>query len=1090
MLPLVDLDQQEIDVIVGTVPGGAANIQDIYPLAPLQEGILFHHLTAEHGDPYLLTFVMEFDTRARLEEYFTALQAVVARHDILRTSFIWEGLRSPVQVVWREAPLELIEVELDPTEGDIVEQLRARFDARRDGIDLGQAPLMRAYVAEDAMSGRWVVLRQQHHLVADHVSGEVLRAEIRAHMEGRDRALAEPIPFRNYVAEAIATARTGASETYFRELLHDVAEPTAPYGLLNVMGAGTAISESRQEVEPDLARRLRDRAKALGVSSASLCHVAWAQVLARVSDVRDVVFGTVIFGRMRGGEGADRAMGLFINTLPVRLLVGATSVADAVLRMHEQLADLMRHEHTSLAVAQRCSRIEAPTPLFASILNYRYAPHRPGEPTVPRDADGISTLSGEERSNYPLSLAVDDLHDRFSIRVKVESEVDARWVTSMMYRALTVLIEALETAPARPLGEVDVLPAEQRDQVMAWSATAHGSPSTRCVHELFEEQVSRTPDGVALVAGEQALSYRELERRATRLATRLRGAGVGPDVRVAICLDRSVEMVVGVLAVLKAGGAYVPLDPAYPEERLSHMLTDSRSALVVTGPGSPDWIGRLPIPSVDVRHAESPPTDAGPGTWSAPVNPDHLMCLIYTSGSTGGPKGVMNAHRSVVNRLAWMGETHALRVGEAVLLKSAFSFDASVFELFWPLSCGGQVVLSRPRAHQDPQGLVDTIRDGRVTSAYFVCSMLRLFLESDAAKRCHTLRRVLCGGEPFLPDLVRQCRDRLPDVVLYNLYGPSESAVSVSGAVPPTAELRSLVSLGRPAPNVHVHILDRRREPVPVGVVGELFIGGAQLARGYWDRPDLTAARFVPDAISGGHGDRLYRTGDLGRWRSDGTIEFLGRIDDQLKIRGFRVEPAEVESRLDAHPSVRESAVVVRDEAPGDQRLVAYWVGDATEDARSLREFLTLSLPEHMIPAVYVRIDTIPRTPSGKRDLRALPSPSGEALPARPYEAPVGDTQVTIAGIWSEVLGVTDVGRHAHFFELGGHSLLAIRVVERMRKEGLHTEVITLFATPTLAELAESVRDGEDTAPPSGIPVVPLVQDSGDAEDGRKEWRL
>ena len=373
MLPLVELSQAEIDRIVAGVPGGAANVQDIYPLAPLQEGILFHHLLSQEGDPYLLSSVTEFDTRARLEQYLAALQAVIDRHDILRTAVVWEGLREPVQVVWRHAPLPVEEVELDAEAGDAAEQLWRRFDPRRYRLDVRRAPLLRACIAEDRARGRWLLLMLMHHLTSDHESLEVLQEEIAAHLRGRESELPAPLPFRNYVAQARLGVSREEHERFFRGMLGDVEEPTAPFGLLDVWGEGHGIGEARLPVAGDLGARLRRRARALGVSAASLCHLAWAQVLARLSGRADVVFGTVLFGRMQGGEGADRVMGPFINTLPVRIGVGEEGVEAAVRRTHALLADLLRHEHASLALAQRCSGVAAPAPLFTSLLNYRHS---------------------------------------------------------------------------------------------------------------------------------------------------------------------------------------------------------------------------------------------------------------------------------------------------------------------------------------------------------------------------------------------------------------------------------------------------------------------------------------------------------------------------------------------------------------------------------------------------------------------------------------------------------------------------------------------------------------------------------------------
>ncbi|HLL45217.1 MAG TPA: condensation domain-containing protein, partial [Longimicrobiaceae bacterium] len=424
MLPLVELGQADIDRIVAGVPGGAANVQEVYPLAPLQEGILFHHLMGREGDAYLLSSLLGFDTRARLDAFLGALQAVVGRHDILRTGVVWEELPEPVQVVWRRAPIPVDEVVLDPAAGDAAEQLYARFDPRRHRIDLRRAPLLRVVVARDAEHDRWLFLLLLHHLAGDHSTLDTLHEEIREHLLGRAEALPAPLPFRNFVAQARLGVSRAEHEAFFRDLLGDVDEPTAPFGLLDVRGDGAGVGEARLDVDADLARRLRERARRLGVSAASLCHLAWAQVLARVSGREDVVFGTVLFGRMQGGEGADRVMGLFINTLPVRIRVGEEGVEASVRRTHALLAELMRHEHASLALAQRCSGVGAPAPLFSALLNYRHTPDAAHAPSAARRAwEGIARIRSEERTNYPFVLSVDDLGEGFRLTAQVREPV-------------------------------------------------------------------------------------------------------------------------------------------------------------------------------------------------------------------------------------------------------------------------------------------------------------------------------------------------------------------------------------------------------------------------------------------------------------------------------------------------------------------------------------------------------------------------------------------------------------------------------------------------------------------------------------------
>ncbi|WP_420124961.1 amino acid adenylation domain-containing protein, partial [Longimicrobium sp.] len=1088
MLPLVELTQAEIDRIVAGVPGGAANVQDIYPLAPLQEGILFHHLLSEEGDPYLLSSTTEFDTRAHLDQYLAALQAVIDRHDVLRTAVAWEGLREPVQVVWRRARLPVEEVELDVELGDAAGQLWRRYDPRRYRMDLGQAPLRRAAIAEDRARGRWLLLVLTHHLTSDHESLEVQREEISAHLRGVESELAAPLPFRGYVAQARLGVSREEHERFFRGMLGDVDEPTAPYGLLDVWGDGRGIAEARLPVADNVAARLRRRARTLGVSAASLCHLAWAQVLARLSGREDVVFGTLLFGRMQGGEGADRVMGPLINTLPVRIGVGEEAAEAAVRRTHALLADLLRHEHASLALAQRSSGVAAPAPLFTSVLNYRY-----GGTKRPRQAgpgrEGVRGIGAQERTNYPVALAVDDWGDAFSLVAQVAAPADAERVCRMMHAALEGLAEALECAPRRAIGSIDVLPESERARVVGeWSRTETDAPADRCAHELFAEQAARTPDAVAVRFGAESLKYAELDARANRLAHHRRALGVGPEVRVGLCLERSPEMVVAVLGVLKAGGAYVPLDPAYPAERLAFMLRDAAVPVLLTHSALEP---KLPAHDARVVRMDADAAAIGQEPGHAPesgVDLRNLAYIIYTSGSTGRPKGAAIPHGGLARYLAWAGPTYGAGDGEGAPVHSSLSFDLTVTSLFVPLLAGEAVVLA---ADEGVEALAGVIRSSgtfgfvKITPAHL--SLLLEQLSPEEAARA--TGRFVVGGESLAGEVVARWGQVAPNVLITNEYGPTETVVGCSIHTLYASEAPAgAVSIGRPSPGTALYVLDTAGQPAPVGVPGELHVGGGQLGRGYLARPALTAEKYVPDPFSLDPGARLYRTGDLVRWGADGELEFLGRLDEQVKIRGFRIELGEIEAALRQAPGVDDGTVIVREDGPGDRRLVAYVVGDA--EAEALRERLLQSLPEYMVPAAFVPMDALPLTPNGKLDRKALPAPEGDAYARRSYEAPLGETETALAEIWAEVLGVERVGRWDHFFELGGHSLLAIRLIGRMRSAGLHTDVRALFTTPVLAELAQSVGgaapeleipanaipDGAESITPDMLPLVELDQ--------------
>ncbi|WP_371265286.1 AMP-binding protein, partial [Pseudomonas sp. NFACC47-1] len=690
MLPLVSLTQEQIDRIIDSVPGGAGNVQDIYPLAPLQEGILYHHLAAEQGDPYVLHALFGVDRRARLDDFLQALQGVIDRHDILRTSVAWEGLDEPVQVVWHKAVLTLEELQLDPAQGAVEAQLQQRFDTRHHRLDMGRAPLLRLVCAEDRPNQRWVALLLFHHMALDHAALELVQHEMQAFLLGQGHALPEAVPYRNYVAQVRLGVSRQEHEAFFREMLGDVDEPTLPFGLQEVQGSGQVVEEAFMTLPASLSQAMRSQARQLGVSVASLVHLAWAQVLGRVSGRQDVVFGTVLLGRMQGGEGADRALGMFINTLPLRVDVEGQPVRAGVKATHARLTALLGHEHASLALAQRCSGVAAPTPLFSALLNYRHSGTATSTEAVSA-WNGIQVLGGEERTNYPLMLSVDDMGEDFGLTVQAVEGVGAARVGAYMETALASLVEALRQTPGALLSGLSVVPQTELEQLLAtFNATQAEYPLEQTIHGLFEAQVQRTPDALAVLHRGQRLSYRELNERANRLAHYLRKQGVQPDSRVAICVERGLDMVVGLLAILKAGGGYVPLDPAYPADRIAYMLEDSAPAAVLAQAATLGLLAGAAMPVIDLGSElwqdESVLNPQVPELTSA-----HLAYVIYTSGSTGLPKGVMIEHRNTVNFLTWAQRSFDAQTLSKTLFSTSLNFDLAVYECFAPLTCGGSI---------------------------------------------------------------------------------------------------------------------------------------------------------------------------------------------------------------------------------------------------------------------------------------------------------------------------------------------------------------------------------------------------------------
>ena len=600
-----------------------------------------------------------------------------------------------------------------------------------------------------------------------------------------------------------------------------------------------------------------------------------------------------------------------------------------------------------------------------------------------------------------------------------------------------------------------------------FNAAARAYPREKLIHQLFEEQVDRAGDALAVMYEGQPLTYAALNERANQLARSLREKGVVPDTLVGICMERSLEMVVGLLGILKAGGAYVPLDPSYPSDRLSYMLEDAAPKIVLTQERLRSTLPRSNATAIaldggwsEIAHQVSdnlPPQAVG-------LRSDHLAYVIYTSGSTGRPKGAMNEHRAVVNRIVWMQEQYRPDPHDRVLQKTPFSFDVSVWEFFWTLMSGARLIVARPEGHRDPAYLQDLIEATAVTTLHFVPSMLQAFLQQHGRGRCPSLRHIVCSGEELTPSLQNRCLAALPQGRLSNLYGPTECAVDVTAwECVADADCRR-VPIGRPIANTQIYILDERLEPVPVGTEGEIFIGGVAVGRGYWNRPDLTAERFVADPFSPSRKGRMYKTGDLGRWRADGAVEYLGRNDHQVKIRGFRIELGEIEAQLARHAEVAEAVVLARDNAQGEKSLVAYFVPRSLATSpglEQLRTHLEAVLPDHMVPSAFVPLPEFPTSPNGKLDRKALPAPDSAFFLRRPYHAPQGQVEEALAGIWQALLGVERIGRDENFFELGGHSLLALGLRSRIQDQlGIEIPLSALIEAPTIERLAGRIAAG------------------------------
>ncbi|HVR07263.1 MAG TPA: amino acid adenylation domain-containing protein [Thermoanaerobaculia bacterium] len=1028
-----------------------------------------------------------------------AFAEMAARHEAVRTTFAIVDER-PVQVISAKAAPRLAVVDLTPLPADAAAAEahdQALAEAARP-FDLERGPLLRLTLLR--LPGEQWLLLTMHHLVSDGWSMAVLLREVIASYRGfvgggRTAPVAElPIQYADFALWQRGWLQGEILEghlAFWRERLAgspavlqmpaDRARPPAQ----SFRGARYDLLLPQAVTGP-----LAQAARRQGTTLFTILLAALAVLLHRWSGEIDLVIGTPIANRRR--TEVRNLIGLFVNMLAVRVDLGGQPLFHGLLRsLHDGLLEAHAHQELPferLVEELRPERTASHAPLFQVVFAYQNVAmprlELPGLAVEPLTIDpGTAmfdlTLNLEER---PDGLAgwweySSDLFDRLRI-VRLAAH----------FENLVAAIGAGAGSGSDTGIDVDALPmlspGELRQVTAEWNDTRCDAPAAT-LHGLFAAQAQRTPHAVAVRCEDAVLSYAGLNVRADRLARRLRSLGVGPEVVVGVYAERSLALIVGVLAVLQAGGAYLPLDPANPAERLEFVLGDAGAGVVVA---EERLAGHLPAHAATVVAVHA--SEAAPSAPPAPAEerrgarapaaagPENLANVIYTSGSTGRPKGAMNTHGAVVNRLVWMQSAYRLGPADAVLHKTPFGFDVSVWELFWPLATGAQLVMALPGGHQDPDYLAATIARQRISTLHFVPSMLAAFLEAEGLDRCRDLRRVIASGEALPADLAASFFSRLPWVELHNLYGPTEAAIDVTAWPCERDAGARPVPIGRPIANLRIHLLTAGLAPVPSGALGELCIAGAGVARGYLGRADLTAERFLPDPFAERPGARMYRTGDLARFRADGAVEYLGRADHQVKIRGFRIEPGEIEAALERCPGVRSAVVLARSDAAGSPRLAAYvvpadGVAAAETSAAKLAAALAASLPAYMVPADFVFLAALPLNANGKVDRRALPPPDAAAAKAATaYLAPRSQAEEVLCGIWAEVLGLPRIGVHDNFFALGGHSLLAPRTVSRLRRSfGVEVPLRALFDRPTVAGLAALIEDARGRRP-DGEPLL------------------
>ncbi|WP_412538001.1 amino acid adenylation domain-containing protein [Longispora sp. K20-0274] len=1043
------------------------------PLSYQQERVWFMEQFAPGTTSYNIPVPLRLRGPLDPDALRAALAALPARHEALRMRFPADDNGQPTVEVLATAPVPLALLAAD----DLAAAQALVEAAATETFDLVTGPLLRATLVSLAAEDH-VLLLSTHHIVGDGWSVDILLRDLAASYHsarsGTGAALPElPISYADFAhwqRENLAGAELDRNLAHWSTRLAGVPAlelPTDhPRPATQTFDGDWHLFHIDAALAEDVGRLARKHGSTLFMALLA----AYQVLLARHAGQEDFAVGSSSAGR--GRPELEGMVGMFVNMLPLRAqLAGDPTFVDLLDRTRQLVLDAFDHADvpferlvTALGVPRSVSR----SPVFQAMFvlqNYEMGRI---------DAAGTSDLSFEwnpmdlKATRFDLELHVVEIASGLRCRLVHNTALFGAPTVVRMAEHFRTLLASIVARPDAPVSTLDLLSDTDLAQVTAnGNGTAADFPEHATLHGLIEDAVAATPDAVALTVDGVNLSYAEVNARANQVAHRLRALGVGPETLVGVCAHRSAELPVALLGVLKAGAAYLPLDPEYPSDRLAFMLGDAAAPVVLTQQAL-----RADLPATDavVLDLDDPAEWSGQPTGNpAPLaGPGNAAYLIYTSGSTGRPKGVTNSHRGIVNRLDWMQRSYRLTPGDAVLQKTPASFDVSVWEFFWPLLAGARLVLARPGGHKDAGYLRDLITAENITTAHFVPSMLAVFLAEDGVADCRSLRRVLCSGEALPVAAAVGLTDRLPDCDLFNLYGPTEAAIDVTSwhCRPELLTDLASVPIGAPIQNMAVYVLDRHGRPAPVGVPGELHLGGVGVARGYHRRPALTADRFVPDPFGTTPGARLYRTGDLARWRPDGTVEFLGRIDGQIKLRGQRIELGEIEAALLERPGVREAVAVVREDTPGDQRLAAYVVGDAAP--ADLRAALKTTLPDYMVPGTVTTLEALPLTPNGKLDRAALPAPQAGRDTTAELVEPETDTERTVWRIWADVLGTEAFGVHDDFFDLGGHSLLATQVAARLRKVldgGRQVGVMDLFAHRTIAELGVFIDAEEDTGP-------------------------
>ncbi|MFB6363595.1 amino acid adenylation domain-containing protein, partial [Paenibacillus elgii] len=1041
-------------------------IQNIYPLTPMQEGLLYHSILDERSEAYFDQTIITLNERLDPTLLEQSFQALIDRYEVLRTVFVYKEVERPVQVVLTQKRASVGYEDISGlTENEqrlVVEEFATR--ERKKRFNLEKDLLIRLSVFQLSESKCKLILSFHHIIMDGWCIGTVAKDLFqiyRAYLGNVSPELDPVFPYSRYI-HWLEKQNKEEALTYWKTQLADVEQQSAlPVGVKPAGDGGYVLENRIFKLNQDLTRRLEKIAQQNQVTLSTVFHVIWGLLLQRYNNTRDVVFGSVVSGRPAEVEGAEHMVGLFINTVPVRLRSEDGQSFSALVKQFQQMMmDASKYHYVSLA------DIQAQTPLKTGLIHHIVAFENYPLAAELFGGEGQQLVSiieteGFEQTNYDFNIGVipgEELQIKFGYNALVYRSPDIGRLELHLKR----IAEQIASDPHRNVDHMEMLENEEKQTIVhEFNDTAASYPQDKLIQQLFEEQAERTPDRLAAMFTDREMTYMELNEQTNRLARVLRDAGIGPNRIVGIAAYRSPEMLIGIMAILKAGGAYLPINPEDPEERIRYVAANSGASIVLTQRKALNKLEGL-VPGINVLVIGEPLPDYGAAPL--PVNgPDDLAYVIYTSGSTGKPKGVMIRHASVMNRLYWMQKRYPLGPEDIILQKTPYTFDVSVWEMFWWFMAGASVCFLPPGGEKDPGLMIKTIEEKGITTLHFVPSMLSVFLEYaeqyEAAGKLHSMKRIFASGETLTVAHVRRFNRLLRQTngtALYNLYGPTEATVDVTYFDCPGEEEQEVVPIGKPIDNTRLYILDRLGRLMPVGVPGELHIAGLGVAKGYVNRPDLTEEKFVPDPFV--PGGRMYKTGDLSRWMPDGNIEYLGRIDHQVKIRGYRIETGEIEAALLSHEGVREVVVVTKEDGSGQPYLCAYFVADAALAAQAIRTHLKASLPDYMVPAHLMQLDSLPLSPNGKVDRRVLPEPDGRPQ-GNEYVPPRTETEGRLVQLWETILNLHPIGIYSNFFEVGGHSLKATLLIAKISREfQVELPMRDIFDHPTVESMSRLIE--------------------------------